>query len=92
VLCEAQAFGLPPVTFVTNGVTEALPVMRRSGMPPEGDVAGLSQKIIHLIEDDDAWQIASDAGRQYVKARFDLSEQTRILEDKYEDVIERYRA
>ena len=92
VLCEAQAFGLPPVTFVTNGVTEALPVMRRSGMPPEGDVAGLSQKIIHLIEDDEAWQIASDAGRQYVKARFDLSEQTRILEDKYEDVIARYRA
>ena len=92
VLCEAQAFGLPPVTFVTSGVTEALPVIRRSDMPPEGDVAGLSQKIIHLIEDDDVWQIASDAGRQYVKARFDLSEQTRILEDKYEDVIARYRA
>ena len=92
VLCEAQAFGLPPVTFVTSGVTEALPVIRRSGMPPEGDVAGLAQKIIHLIEDDDAWQIASDSGRQYVKARFDLSEQTRILEEKYEDVIARYRA
>jgi glycosyltransferase involved in cell wall biosynthesis len=61
-------------------------------MPPEGDVADLFQKIIHLMEDDDAWQIASDAGRQYVKARFDVSEQTRILEDKYEDVIERYRA
>jgi glycosyltransferase involved in cell wall biosynthesis len=92
VLCEAQAFGLPPVAFVTSGVAEALPVIRRSGMPPEGDVAGLFQKIIHLMEDDDAWQIASDAGRQYVKARFDLSEQTRILEDKYEDVIARYRA
>jgi glycosyltransferase involved in cell wall biosynthesis len=92
VLCEAQAFGLPPVAFVTSGVTEALPVNRRSGMPPEGDVAGLFQKIIHLMEDDDAWQIASDAGRQYVKARFDVSEQTRILEDKYDDVIARYHA
>jgi glycosyltransferase involved in cell wall biosynthesis len=61
-------------------------------MPAEGDVAGLSQKIIHLLEDDDAWQIASEAGREYVKARFDVSEQTRILEDKYEDVIVRYRA
>ena len=92
VLCEAQAFGLPPITFVTSGVTEALPVTRHSGMPPEGDIAGLTQKIIQLIEDDDAWQMASDTGRQYVKAKFDLSEQTRILEDKYEDVIARYRA
>ena len=87
VLCEAQALGLPPITFATGGVTEALPAERRYCMPSEEDEAGLAEKIIHLLRDDRTWQLASDAGRQYVKCHFDILAQTRALEDKYEEII-----
>jgi glycosyltransferase involved in cell wall biosynthesis len=90
VLCEAQALGLPPVAFATEGVAEALPIERRGCMPSEGDVAGLAEKIVHLMQDDEAWQVASDAGRRYIKRHFDLNAQARILEDKYEEVIAGY--
>jgi glycosyltransferase involved in cell wall biosynthesis len=87
VLCEAQALGLPPVTFATGGVTEALPAERRNDMPAEGDADGLAGRIIHLLQNDQAWQHASDSGRQYMQSHFDLHAQTRNLERKYEEVI-----
>lgn len=87
VLCEAQAEGLPVTAFATEGVTEALPAGRRESMPEAGDVAALAEEIIRLMKDDRAWQQASDAGRNYMRSHFDLGVQTKLLEDKYEEVI-----
>jgi glycosyltransferase involved in cell wall biosynthesis len=91
VLCEAQALGLPVITFATNAVTEALPPERRSEMPREGDAPGLADAIVRLIEDDFLWQGISIRGRQYIEGHFDVTRQTRILEEKYEEVIARPR-
>jgi glycosyltransferase involved in cell wall biosynthesis len=92
VLCEAQAEGLPVIAFATDGVTEALPMERRNSLPQEGDAFALAEQILHFLKDDHAWRQASDAGRRYVKSHFDLAEQTRLLEDKYEEVIARHYA
>jgi glycosyltransferase involved in cell wall biosynthesis len=92
VLCEAQAEGLPVITFATEGVTEALPVERRASMPQEGDVGALADEIIRLMKEDCAWHHASEAGRRYMETNFDLDVQTSLLEDKYEEMIARRRA
>ena len=92
VICEAQAERLPVIAFATEGVTEAFPIERHAPMPQEGDVVALADEIIRLMKDDCAWQQASEAGRRYMEAHFDLDAQTRLLEDKYEEVIARHRA
>jgi len=92
VICEAQAERLPVIAFATEGVTEAFPAERRASLPKEGDVGALADEIIRLMKDDCAWQQASEAGRRYMEAHFDLDAQTRLLEDKYEEVIARHRA
>ena len=92
VLCEAQAEGLPVIAFATEGVAEAFPVDKRASLPKEGDVAALADEIIRFMKDDYAWQSASEAGRRYMETYFDLDVQTRLLENKYEEVIARHRA
>jgi glycosyltransferase involved in cell wall biosynthesis len=86
VLCEAQAEGLPVIAFATEGVPEALPPDRRESLPKAGDIAALADEIIRLMKDDRMWQQVSDAGRRHVEAHFDLAAQTKLLEDKYEEV------
>jgi glycosyltransferase involved in cell wall biosynthesis len=92
VLCEAQAEGLPVITFATEGVTEAFPAERRASLPKEGDVGALADQIIRFMKDDCVWQQASEAGRHYMETHFDLDVQTSLLEDKYEEMIARRRA
>ena len=92
VLCEAQAEELPPVAFATNGVTEAFPMEHRAALPQERDVAGLAALIVHFLKDEETWQKTSSAGRQFMESHFDLYAQTKMLEDKYEEVIARHRA
>src|SRR5262249_27807604 len=86
VICEAQAEGLPVVAFATDGVTEAFPPERRASLPRAGDTNALGEEMIRLMKDDRAWQQASDAGHAYMGTHFDLDVQTRLLEDKYEEI------
>jgi len=90
VMCEAQAAGLPVVTFTENGGREALPAPLRSGLPEEGDETGFAAVIKRLLENDELWQSASALGRDYVQANFNLEKQVGILEDIYEEVIRRH--
>ena len=92
VLCEAQAEGLPVVAFETEGVREALPMDRRESLPKAGDIDALSEEMIRLLQDDQLWQRVSDAGKRHVRTHFDLAAQTRLLEDKYEEVLARVHA
>ncbi|MDI3253568.1 MAG: glycosyltransferase [Bacillota bacterium] len=87
VLCEAQAAGLPVVTFATDAVLEALPKMLRGFMPPERDIAGLAETIVRFVLDDALWQCAHVQGRRYIEEHFDLARQTRILEEKYDECL-----
>jgi glycosyltransferase involved in cell wall biosynthesis len=89
VACEAQAEGLPVAAFATEGVTEAFPEERRTTLPKEGDIPALAEQILRLMTDDWAWHEASIAGRRYMETHFDLAAQTRLLEDKYEEIIAR---
>jgi glycosyltransferase involved in cell wall biosynthesis len=89
-VCEAQAIGLPPVTFATDGVTEALPVERRPALPREQDEAGLAEEIVRLLEDGAIWRHVSLLGRHFMEMNFDLARQTSMLEDIYDEVIARH--
>ena len=91
VLCEAQSAGLPVVAFATGGVTEAFPPERRKSLPRERDIATLAEQILFLLNNDDAWCKASKTGREWVESMFDLFSQTKLLEDKYEELIESHR-
>lgn len=87
VLCEAQACGLPVVVFATDGVTEAIPQERIRSMPEERNEEGLVREIIHLLRSEELWGQVSAVGRRYMETNFDLTKQTCILEQKYDEVI-----
>lgn len=91
VLCEALAAGLPTIAFATDGVTETFPLERRSTLPRESDISGLSEQIFRILQDDDLWLRTSCAGRCFAESHFNLHTQTGILEEKYEEVIAKHR-
>jgi len=87
VLCEAQAAGLPVITFATNAVTEALPAELRGRMPDERDKEGLADAIVRLLQEDEEWKHASALGRKHAEEHFDITRQTRLLEEKYDECL-----
>ncbi|ASC71444.1 Glycosyltransferase Type 1 [Halomicronema hongdechloris C2206] len=87
VFLEAQAMGLPVVSCRSGGIPEAVVHGETGFLVPEGDVNGLAQHIVRLVEDAPLWQRLSHQGRAWVCDRFDLQTQTRKLEAIYDTVL-----
>jgi glycosyltransferase involved in cell wall biosynthesis len=87
VLAEAQAAGLPVVSFESGGTPEAVIDGTTGWLAPEGDVDGLADRIVDLLTDDARWRSFSDAGRVHVMRGFDVRSQTALLEDLYDEVV-----
>lgn len=87
VFAEAQAMGLPVVSFATGGVPEAVAHGKTGFLAAERDWEGLAGYLLSLLEDDNLWQHFSEAGQLHVRSSFDLKKQTRKLEDIYKSVI-----
>jgi colanic acid/amylovoran biosynthesis glycosyltransferase len=89
VFAEAQAMGVPVVSFQHGGIPEVVRHGETGLLAPERDTAALGQYIERLITDDQLWEQYSRAGVAWVQRQFDLEEQTRKLEETYEMVSER---
>jgi colanic acid/amylovoran biosynthesis glycosyltransferase len=89
VFAEAQAMGVPVVSFQHGGIPEVVRHGETGLLAPERDAAALGQYIERLITDDRLWEQYSRAGVAWVQRQFDLEEQTRKLEEIYQMVCER---
>jgi glycosyltransferase involved in cell wall biosynthesis len=86
VILEAQASGVPVVTSARGGATEGI----RDGVTGyafgEGDVAGLTERLMALLTDDALAARFSAAGPPFIAERHDLYRQTAQLEALYDRV------
>ncbi|HEX6980384.1 MAG TPA: glycosyltransferase [Alphaproteobacteria bacterium] len=87
VFAEAQAMGVPVVSFASGGVPEAVAHGRTGFLSPERDWRGLAESIARLLSDPQLWTSMSRAGRQRTRELFDLAAQTRLLEDLYRTAL-----
>jgi colanic acid/amylovoran biosynthesis glycosyltransferase len=88
VFIEAQACGLPVVSFSTGGIPEAVAHGETGYLAPEKDWRSLSRYVVTLLKNQDVWKRFSSAGKERVKKLFDVRRQTEKLEHIYEDVIQ----
>jgi glycosyltransferase involved in cell wall biosynthesis len=86
VFAEAQAMGVPVVSFQSGGIPEAVSHGETGFLVPEKDWEGLAEYINLLFNDDVLRKRMSDAARARVTAKFDLKRQNEILEQIYKRV------
>lgn len=87
VFAEAQAMGLPVVSFDHAGMQEAIQVGRTGLLADERDSVKLAENILTYLKDDDFWLQSSRAGVGWIQQKFDLKTQTQKLEELYNEVI-----
>jgi glycosyltransferase involved in cell wall biosynthesis len=86
VLCEAQAIGLPIVAFRGPGVAEAVIDGETAVLADPLDHDALGAAIVRLFEDTQLHARLALAGQRHAEKSFDISTQTAILENKYDEV------
>ncbi len=91
VFSEAQAMGVPVVSFRHGGIPETMREGVTGLLAPERDVQMLAAHLVRYLEDETFWMQSRYEGVQWVHARFDVNEQTALLERIYDSVIEAYR-
>lgn len=87
VVVEAQSMGLPVVGSIHAGIPQAVVHGETGFLAPERDWKALSEYILRLLQDLTLWQRCSVNGQQRVRDSFNLSKQTRILENFYRSVL-----
>ncbi len=87
VFAEAQACGLPVVSFASGGTTEAVANGETGFLGPERDWHHLCEKLLLLLKNPDLLERFRHAGRKRAEEKFDLQKQTAGLERIYEEVI-----
>ena len=86
---EALGLGKPVVAFDTEDVKLALTDGETGLIVPNGDVAGLADRIIYLLRHPEMGARLGEAGQRLVLERFDFGVLARRLEEFYQGVLER---
>ncbi len=89
---EAQAMGLPVVSFATGGIPEAVAHDVTGLLTGERDVEGLADNICRMLKDDILWAQFSLAAKKRARECFSLREQTAKLEYIYDRLLIRQPA
>ncbi len=89
---EAQAMGVPVVSFSTGGIPEAISHGATGFLAAEKNTTQLAAYIIQLLKDNDLWNKLSQAAQHRMRTHFDLYRQTEKLEGIYRSVIDSSRA
>jgi colanic acid/amylovoran biosynthesis glycosyltransferase len=87
IFAEAQAMGLPVVSFATGGIPEAVANDQSGFLVPERDEKALAQKLLLLLANKDIWNQMSAAGKARARHLFNIRTQATILENIYEGVL-----
>jgi len=83
VFIEANAMGVPVVSFNTGGIAEAVEHEKTGYLLPEKDWLGLAKYINLLLNDENLWHQFSIQGIQRVSQHFNMSLQKHKLENIY---------
>lgn len=87
VFAEAQAMGVPVVSYATGGIQNAVEHGVTGFLAPPGDIEALAGMLEHVLREPfERWLERSRAARRRVVERFDLHTQSRALERLYDDV------
>lgn len=70
-LLEAMAMGLPSISTRINGIPEAIESGRTGLLVDPGDVSGLEEAIVKLVDDRTRRKELADLGQAYVLSKFD---------------------
>jgi len=87
VFAEAQAMGLPVVSFASGAIPEAVAHGEVGFLAAERNWEELADYILLLMTDEQLWHRFSTFGPQRVCSLFDVKKQARLLEKIYEQVI-----
>jgi colanic acid/amylovoran biosynthesis glycosyltransferase len=90
VFIEAQAMGLPAVSFANGGVPEAIADGVTGFLAPELDIESLAASLVRLLREPELWRRFSEAGVERVRSRFGLTQQSCELEKLYDRVLAEY--
>ena len=87
VFAEAQAMGTPVISSRSGGIPEAVCDGKTGLLAQERDVTTLATHLHRFLTDDTFWQTCRIRATAWVRERFDLHQQTRLLENIYEEVV-----
>jgi glycosyltransferase involved in cell wall biosynthesis len=88
VFVEAQAMGVPVVSFRHGGIPEVVLHGHTGLLAPERNRDLLAAHLLTLLQDDNMWQRFSERGAQWVSRAFDLAKQTLELEAVYRQALQ----
>ena len=91
VFLEAQAMGVPVVSFRNGGIPETMRDRVTGLLAEEGDVQGLANQLLRYLSDDQFWRQSREQGMRWVRANFDNAVQACKLEDIYRRAISGFR-
>lgn len=84
---EAQALGVPVVSFETEDVRLAVEHERTGLLVPPGDVDALARAVTRLLDDPDLAARLGAAGRDHVRGTYGMPAVVDALEALYRDVL-----
>jgi colanic acid/amylovoran biosynthesis glycosyltransferase len=87
VFSEAQAMGVPVVSFQHGGIPETMQDGITGLLAPERDVPMLADHLLRYLQDDAFWTQSRQQGMRWVRQAFDVRQQTARLEELYDGVI-----
>jgi glycosyltransferase involved in cell wall biosynthesis len=90
VFAEAQAMGLPVVSFASGSLPEAVADGETGFLAPERDWRALGARILLFLQDRDLWTKFSRVGESRVRCQFDIRKQVQALEVIYGQVIDEF--
>ena len=85
-ILEAASLGLPTISTYHSGIPEAVVHGETGLLCKEGDRSSLAGSIQQLLTDDALRTRLGRQARRHVEDHFDLTKQTRLLEELYETV------
>lgn len=86
VFAEANAMGVPVVSFKTGGIPEAVAHGETGLLAEKKDANRLAEYIKQLLIDNNMWEAFSKQGERRVRELFNLKKQNLILEDIYKSL------